>query len=59
MNVRGVSISQFAWGGCMNDARGDDTILDCERLKKQFQNMLFYKLEHGENSVNTRNEGRR
>lgn len=46
-------------GGCMNDARGDDTILDCERLKKQFQNMLFYKLEHGENSVNTRNEGRR
>ena len=43
----------------MNDARGDDTILDCERLKKQFQNMLFYKLEHGENSVNTRNEGRR
>lgn len=46
-------------GGCMNDYRGDDTILDCERLKKQFKNMLFYKIESCEDNVNVGNEGRR
>lgn len=46
-------------GGCMNDDRGDETILDCERLKKQFQNMLFYKIEQREDNVNVGNKGRR